>query len=485
MRRISLAACALAALYLASPASGATLTPVGDFADPVFVTSDPSNPDRLFVVEQAGRIQVSENGVASTFLDLAGAGMVAAGGERGLLSMAPAPDFATSGRFYVYYTRSGSPAELGDLQVDEFTATGDATPLSSRRPILTIDHPAGNHNGGQLQFGPDGYLYLATGDGGGAGDVSGNAQSLDTLLGKLLRIDPHPSGAAAYSIPPDNPYAGPTAGLDEIWSYGLRNPWRFSFDRSTGALLIGEVGQGAREEVDYRTAPMAGRGDNFGWNCREGLSAYAGAPASCASASGFVDPIHDYDHSGGNCAITGGYVVRDASLGDLYGRYLFADECVGQILSLAPATPRAADVRSEGLSVSGPSSFGEDSCGRIYVASLGADQVLRFAGSTPADCSPPPPPGNPAPPPARPSCAGRLATLTAALAGPMIGTGGEDVIVADGRGNRIRAKGGDDVICGGGGDDRIRGGGGGDRIRGGRGDDRCRGGAGRDRLRSC
>lgn len=478
MWRALLAALALAVLALAPAARAATLTKVGDFTDPVFVTSDPSDPDRLFVVEQAGRIQLANNGVVSAFLDLASPGMVAAGGERGLLSMAPAPDFATSGRFYVYYTRSGPSDQLGDLQIDEYTASGDTAAVSTRRPILTIDHPAGNHNGGQLQFGPDGYLYLATGDGGGAGDTSGNAQSLNTLLGKVLRIDPTPSGGAPYSIPPGNPFAGPTGGLDEIWSYGLRNPWRFSFDRLTGDLLIGDVGQGSREEVDYRAGPQAGRGDNFGWNCREGSIAFPTAPPSCVGATGFVEPIFDYGHSGGACAITGGYLVRDQSLGDLYGRYLFADECVGEIRSLAPASPRATDVRSEGLEVSGPASFGEDSCGRVYVTSLGDDELLRFDGAAPADCSTPPPAS------AR-SCAGRAATRVPGADGAVIGSPGDDVIVADERRNRIRAKGGDDVICGLAGGDRILGGGGDDRIHAGRGDDRCRGGGGDDRLRSC
>jgi glucose/arabinose dehydrogenase len=186
-----------------------TLDPVGTFDSPVYVTSEPANPNRLFIVDQAGRIQLSENGVASTFLDLSG--LVAAGDERGLLSMALAPDFATSGHFYVYYTRNGPASDVGDIQIDEYTASGNGASLATRRPVLTIDHPTfSNHNGGQLQFGPDGYLYIGTGDGGSGGDPSGNGQNLNALLGKLLRIDPRQTGSGAYSIPPGNPYAGAT-----------------------------------------------------------------------------------------------------------------------------------------------------------------------------------------------------------------------------------------------------------------------------------
>jgi hypothetical protein len=366
-----------AALATPAPAGAATLEQIGTFSSPVFVTSDPGNADRLFVVEQGGRIILSQGGATSTFADLTP--LVLSGGERGLLSMAFATDFASTGRLYVYYT-----SREGDIQVDQFTASGSRVELASRRPIITIPHrDAGNHNGGQVQIGPDGMLYLATGDGGGGGDPFGNAQNLDSLLGKVLRIDPRPSGSPPYSIPADNPFVG-TAGADEIWSYGLRNPYRFSFDRGTGALTIGDVGQGAWEEVDYEPGPNPGRGDNFGWDCREG--AHPGADAVCVGRSGFTEPIFEYGHAGGNCSITGGYVVRDESLGDLYGRYVYADYCVGQIRSLVPGVPSASGDRSEGLNVPNPSSFGEDACRRLYVVShQGA--VFRFAGDAPSSCS--------------------------------------------------------------------------------------------------
>jgi glucose/arabinose dehydrogenase len=461
--------CLLAGLAVPAGAPAATLQPIGSFTDPVYVTSLP-DPNELLVVEQDGRIDLVQNGVASTFLDVSS--LVLSGGERGLLSVAVAPDYASTGHVYVYYTRRPD----GALQIDEFTASGSTVSPQTRRPVLTIPHSAApNHNGGQLQFGPDGYLYLATGDGGFG--QSANAQDLDSLLGKVLRIDPHPSGGFQYSIPPGNPFAGPTAGQDEIWSLGLRNPWRFSFDRLTGDLLIGDVGESAREEVDYAPASAGGgRRLNFGWNCREGTQVFTG----CTSPIPFTDPVFDYPHNpGGNCAITGGYVVRDASLGDLYGRYLFADECAGQIRSLVPTAARQTE-RFEGLSVSGPSSFGQDACGRIYLAALGSDTVSQFVGSSPATC---PLPSGPTTSGKR--CAGHPATRVAGAGRAVIGTRGDDVIVGDKRVNRIKAKGGNDIICGRSGADRLKGGPGRDVLRGGRGNDRCLGGPGEDRLRSC
>jgi glucose/arabinose dehydrogenase len=473
----------LVLLAVPGSARAATLDPIGTFNSPVFVTSEPGDPDRLLVVEQGGTIELSDHGVVKPFLDLARANLVSSGGERGLLSVALAPDYSTSHRLYVDYTGPD-----GDLKVDEFTASGDTVDLSTRRPLLSIDHSAyANHNGGQLQFGPDGYLYISTGDGGSGGDPFESGQTTGALLGKLLRIDPTAAGASPYSIPPGNPFADGRAGAPEVWSYGLRNPWRFSFDRSTGALLIGDVGQGVREEIDYSPQPVGGGGLNFGWNCREGLIAYSSPGARCTGASGFTDPIFDYPHNGGNCAITGGYVVRDASLGDLYGRYLFADECVGQIRSLVPGLPASGE-RSEGLTVSGPSSFGQDSCGRIYVASLGTGKVSRFVGAAPTDCTTQPPPGEPPPPtttpPEPPSCAGEPATRVADAGAKIMGSPGDDVIVADGRDNRIKAGAGDDLICGLAGDDILKGGPGRDVLLGGHGNDKCDAGR-KDHTSSC
>ncbi len=301
-----------------------------------------------------------------------------------MLSVAPAPNYAASHHLYVSFTRPD-----GALEVDEFTADGDSVPLSNRRPLLAVPHPkSANHNAGQLQFGPDGYLYISTGDGGGAGDIDGNAQNLGSLSGKILRIDTRPSGQPALHDPAGQSVPGRAPPRD----LGLRVPEPVALlvrppDR---ALLIGDVGQGEREEVDYRTQPDPARGENFGWDCREGLIAYTEPGTACAGrpASDFVDPIYDYSHDGGGCAIVGGYVVRDPSLGDLDGRYLFSDNCDGTIRSLVPGQPFASDARSEGLSVSGPSSFGEDSCGRIYVAALGGGgTVSRLDGDSPASCA--------------------------------------------------------------------------------------------------
>jgi hypothetical protein len=382
---------AILLLGLAAPAaSAATLEPVGDFERPIFVSSHPDDPDRLLVVEREGRVVEVGAGVLADISAL----VSCCEGERGLLSIAPAPDFAGSGRFFAAYTgNTAAGGEVGDIHVDAFRREGE---VLVREQLLSIGHAATTHNGGQLQLGPDGDLYLSTGDGGGAGDPLGSGQSLATLLGKIVRIDPD-------------------AGSAEIWSYGLRNPWRFSFDRLSGDMAIADVGQGAREEVNLALSPspgsVGGAGVNYGWNCREGSIAYPGAPESCDGAGGFTDPIFDYPHTdpgGGDahgCSITGGYVARDPSLGDLYGRYLYADFCVGEIRSLQlPTGPGglATGDRSEGLAVANPVSFGEDSCGRLYVVSNGGE-VFRIAGSEPATCSATGPPLSPAPAPPPPS----------------------------------------------------------------------------------
>jgi glucose/arabinose dehydrogenase len=363
-----------------SSAHAVSLEPVGTYAGPVYVTSDPNDETRLFVVEKAGRIELTTPQGTTSFLDQTA--ITLSTGERGLLSMAFAPDFATSHRFYVVYNLAD-----GSIQLDELVASGDTADTSSRRPVLNIPHPVyGNHNGGQLQFGPDGYLYLSTGDGGGGGDPNENAQNTSSLLGKLLRIDPQAQGEAPYTVPADNPFVG-VAGADEIWSYGLRNPWRFSFDRATGALVIADVGQGSWEEIDYEPPSAGGgRGDNFGWDCREGAHDYE--TTGCAGAT-FTDPVFEYGHTGDNCAITGGYVVHDSGIPELAGRYLYADLCVGQIRSAALGLPAASGDRSEGLSVGSPSTFGEDACGRLYVASLANGVVSRIVGDSPTDCDPP------------------------------------------------------------------------------------------------
>ncbi len=358
--------------FAPAAAAAATLEPVGSYVSPMFVTSDPHDPDRLFVVEQEGEIELTTPSETSTYLDIKS--LVLSGGERGLLSAAFPADYDQTGLFYAFYT--GKPE--GNIHIDEFRASGNTVDPATRRPVLTIDHAAfGNHNGGQLQFGPDGFLYIATGDGGGSGDELENAQDLTSLLGKILRIDPRQAGGSPYTIPPGNPFG------DEIWSYGLRNPWRFSFDRSTGDLLIGDVGQDAWEEVDYVPESAGwGQGANFGWDCREGAHEFE--PAGCAGP--FTEPVFEYPNDpSGPSSVTGGYVVRDPAVADLFGRYVYADVYAGPVRSLVPATPAATDDRGEGITVPNPSSFGEDACGRVYVASLGGE-VSRFAGSASIDC---------------------------------------------------------------------------------------------------
>lgn len=409
MRRLGQIVLALAVLLPSwtTAAPAATLVPVGSFDQPIYVTSDPLDPDRLFVVEREGRVLVGGGGGFAPFADLEPL-VSCCGGERGLLSIALAPDFPTSQRFYAVYT--GTPAAggaEGDIHVDAFRpAPGGGAPLRER--VLTIGHSAReNHNGGQLQLGPDGYLYLSTGDGGGVGDPDENGQDLGSLLGKVLRIDPRPGAEPGYVVPADNPFVG-VSGADEIWSYGLRNPWRFSFDRLSGDLVIADVGQEVREEVDLGVSPapeaVGGAGANYGWNCREGSIEYDDAPVSCEGRSGFTEPVFDYPHDdpgdGGahGCSITGGYVVRDSGLPDLYGRYLYADFCVGELRSLVLSGPSAGPEsdRPEGLTVANPVSFGEDSCGRIYVVSNGGG-VFRLQGDFGPGChSVPPPPAVPA-----------------------------------------------------------------------------------------
>lgn len=367
--RIATAIAVLSALAGAGSAGAATLQQVGVFAQPIYVTSDPANPERLFVVEREGKVKEVRGGTASVFADLTEV-VSCCGGERGLMSIALAPDFATSGRLYAFYVGKQEP---GEIQIAELTASGPggSAPLSTLRDVLTIPHPGeSNHYGGQLQFGPEGLLYVSTGDGGGQDDEHENAQSAASLLGKVLRIDPRPAGLLPYSVPAGNPFAGGDPQDDTIWSLGLRNPYRFSFDRGSGAMLIGDVGQGAREEVDY-APPGGGAGTNYGWACREGLIPGPRlAEPECASPPAvFTPPIFDYsqDAPEPRCAIVGGYVVRDPNLGGLYGRYLYGDYCGGQLRSFALAPPGSGD-RGEGIAVAQLTSFGEDSCGRLYTA---------------------------------------------------------------------------------------------------------------------
>ncbi|HET7507803.1 MAG TPA: PQQ-dependent sugar dehydrogenase [Solirubrobacterales bacterium] len=345
---------------------GVTLKKVGSFDAPVYVTGAPGFPQLLFVVEQPGRIVVLRNGhkLRKPFLDLRDG--VSYGGERGLLSVAFPLDYRRSKRFYVYYT---DPA--GNIRIDEFKR-GSAVRArrGSQRKVIVIPHPVNaNHNGGQLQF-LGNLLYFGTGDGGSGGDPPNNAQNKDVLLGKLLRIDPRPSGGKPYTVPADNPFVG-KPGRDEIYSYGLRNPFRFSFDRRNHRLAIGDVGQNRFEELDYTTVAAA-NGANFGWDALEGDSKYGDENSGTPNPGGTVKPILAYSHArgGGSCSIIGGYVVRDPRLPGLLGRYVYADLCEGQLRALTPHLKRASDDHKLGLHVESPSSFGEDDQHRLYVASI-------------------------------------------------------------------------------------------------------------------
>src|SRR5215213_2456559 len=353
---------------------GVALRRIGSFQAPVYVTGAPGQPRLLFVVEQAGRIQVLRNGrrLGSPFLDITG--LVSFEGERGLLSVAFPPDYRSSGRFYVYYTDDD-----GDIRIDELRRRSQTRAArGSLRSVIEIPHRENsNHNGGQAQFHGK-LLYFGTGDGGSGGDPPNNAQNRESLLGKLLRIDPRPAGGRPYSVPRSNPFVG-RAGRDEIYSYGLRNPFRFSFDTVTAKaprIAIADVGQGRFEEVDYTTLAAAS-GANFGWDAFEGFGPYRDANSGTPDPGGTEKPIFAYSHDRGGCSITGGYVVADRSLRSLYKRYVYTDYCDGTLRSLVPHMSRASGHRRVGVSVDEPGSFGLDARGRVYVTSL-AGPVYRL-----------------------------------------------------------------------------------------------------------
>jgi glucose/arabinose dehydrogenase len=346
---------------------GVRLEKVGSFDQPVYVTQPAGERNDLFVVEQPGRVVVVRNGKVSSkpFLDVSG--QVSCCGEQGLLSIAFAPDYRQSGHVYADFTDTA-----GDTRVVEYTRSS-SDPLTvdpaTARTVLAVNQPYPNHNGGQLQFGPDGDLYVGLGDGGSEGDPNRLGQDLSTPLAKILRITP--SGG----VPKDNPFVGRAGARPETFAYGLRNPWRFSFDSRTGDLWIGDVGQDNWEEVDGITFRDAA-GANFGWSAFEGDQPFN----SDQHAAGAVRPVLTYSHANG-CSVTGGYVVRDRSLPTLYGRYLYGDFCNGVLRSFTaiPGRP-ATDDRALGLQVPSLSSFGLDSAGHVYATSLNGP-VYRLVAS--------------------------------------------------------------------------------------------------------
>lgn len=347
----------------AGPAASAAPLPrvvlrrvVAGLTQPVYITHAADGSGRLFVVEQAGVIRVVRDGrlLPAPFLDIHR--KVIAGGELGLLSVAFHPQYATTGRLFVNYT-----ADQGRLRtvIAEYrvSSRGADTADPAERVVLEIGQPFRNHNGGLNLFGPDGRLYVGMGDGGSGGDPFNSGQRLDTLLGKLLRLDV--DGGAPYRVPPDNPFVGRGAARGEIWAYGLRNPWRFSFDRATGRLWLADVGQNAWEEID-----LIERGGNYGWNIMEGAHCF-NPPTDCNTA-GLRLPVAEYDRSGG-CSVTGGYVYRGRGVAGLAGRYVFGDYCSGRIWVLSEAGPgrwAMALLLESGMSIS---SFGEDEAGELYV----------------------------------------------------------------------------------------------------------------------
>ena len=313
------------------------------------------NDGRRYVAEKTGRVVAlaDRDAEAEIVLDLRG--QVSLGNEQGLLGAAFSPD----GRFlYVNFTDLD-----GHTHVTEFAFDESGADPASRREVLVVEQPFSNHNGGHLAFGPDGHLYVGFGDGGSAGDPQGNGQSLGTLLGKIVRISPRPEGGEPYGVPPDNPFVGRGGARPEIWALGLRNPWRWSFDRETGDLWIGDVGQKSWEEVDVEPAGSEG-GSNFGWNLMEASQPFAGEPRD-----DLVPPVYEYPLDGGACAVTGGYVYRGSDIPDLVGAYVFGDYCLGALQAFVFADGRVRGHRELGPRVEHPASFGEDADGELYVLS--------------------------------------------------------------------------------------------------------------------
>ena len=398
--RVALVAgCLIAMLATAARADAIGLDPVGTFSSPIYVTSPPGDP-RLFVVERGGTIQVDDRRNTKEFLDISA--LTTSGGERGLLSMAFDPNYATNGLFYVFYTGDGtnSGGTIGQGHVDEFhvSANPDVADPASRRPVLTITRPSdtnSHHNGGQLQFGEDGYLYVSVGDGGTDGAP---AADLTVLNGKLLRIDPHGASPGDYGIPPDNPYVASGTARHEIWASGFRNPWRFSFDHLTGDLVIADVGQVNWEEVDLAPASTGlGPGANYGWPSCEAFYDYDAvhgvATSNPCSTPGAADPVFAYPHSdpGGDaaygCAVMGGYVYRGNQIPELAGRYLYDDFCTGELRSVQLGFPLAGGDRAESApGAISTASFGEDSSCQLYV--LDGDDVDKIIPSSPTGVAP-------------------------------------------------------------------------------------------------
>jgi len=375
----SLPLLSLAILACAFPAWGQQSIQVEQIANgftaPVLVATPEGDFDRIFVVEQNGQIRIVKNGsvLSTPFLDIRSA--VRHSGEQGLLGLAFHPDYANNGWFFLNYSNNS-----GDTIVSRFTVSSnaDVADANSEVQVLSIAQPYSNHNGGMIAFGPNGYLWIGTGDGGSGGDPGNRAQNGQQLLGKMLRID---VDTLPYTIPPSNPFVSDPATKDEIWAIGMRNPWRFSFDRGTGDLWIADVGQNQWEEIDVELAGDTG-GRNYGWRLMEGDHCYN--PSNCNSA-GLTLPIYEYGHSAG-CSVTGGGLYRGAHLAKMHGRYFFADYCTNKIWSFRRNGQSVIDfqdhsselARPNGQPIRSISGFGEDAAGELYICSLSGGQVFRI-----------------------------------------------------------------------------------------------------------
>jgi glucose/arabinose dehydrogenase len=347
---------------------------VGGLSRPLGIVAAGDGSDRLFIVQQGGLIRILENGVllSAPFLDLTA--RVSCCGERGLLGLAFHPDYDVNGFFFVNYTDNNGETVVARYSV---SSNPDVASAQSAVTILQVPQPFSNHNGGQLQFGPDGYLYIGMGDGGSGGDPGNRAQSIDTLLGKMLRIDV--DHGLPYTIPPDNPLRFRIGARPEIWATGLRNPWRFSFDRQTGDLWIADVGQGTFEEIDFQSASSDG-GENYGWRLMEGFHCFTPS-TGCTNGVQLTLPVYEYDHSVG-CSVTGGYRYRGPRYPRLNGVYLFGDFCSGVIFG-GFEDGSTFDFRTLLASNLAISTFGEDERGEVYVADYDGGTVYRIEDAAP------------------------------------------------------------------------------------------------------
>jgi glucose/arabinose dehydrogenase len=395
MRFLFTAALSLCFLFCSAQPAIVLVDKIEGFTRPVDITGAGDGSNRLFVVEQPGRIRVIDQTTGmiqgADFIDLRSI-VRDAGNEQGLLGLAFHPDFQNNGYFFVNFTSNGIVTpNRGETVIARYTATGanlDAVEIGSQSILLSVAQPFSNHNGGDLAFGADGYLYIGTGDGGSGGDPQDNGQDPQSLLGKMLRIDVDVADETTpYGIPADNPFVGNSNVLDEIWALGLRNPWRISFDRATNDLWVADVGQVAREEIDFQPASSTG-GENYGWDCREGTTDYpatgnspGSASSLCGNGSVYTDPIFDYPRSSatGGFSITGGFVYRGTQADDLLGHYVCADYLSSNFFLITPDTGSGRSlVVQRNLPIGSISTFGEDDAGNLYVADLFEGNIYRI-----------------------------------------------------------------------------------------------------------